>query len=303
MQAKHRFANLCFFYSANLQNNAILYIFLHFIYNICETMQEKGDGMERAAYIPAERQKKMMEYIEANTSAQIHELAQFFQVSEATVRRDLDDLDRQGVLKRTHGGAIKVDRSTSYEHMYSEKIHLMTDEKQRIAEAAARMVHHGDTVIIDSGTTTFFIGQALSQHEQLTIITNDLYLAYQIPIHPSSTLIVTGGMRRQGRQELVGTLTENFIRETHVDVAFIGADGVDLTGGITNANFAEVGVKKLMIKAAMRSVVATDHSKFGRVALARICDLGDVDLLLTDTGLDEEIQNRLRKLNVNFEMV
>ena len=105
--------------------------------------------MERSTYIPAERQKKMMEYIEANTSAQIHELADRFHVSEATVRRDLDELDQQGVLRRTHGGAIKVDRSTSYESMYSEKIAQMTEEKHRIAERAAQMVHPGDTVIVD----------------------------------------------------------------------------------------------------------------------------------------------------------
>lgn len=259
--------------------------------------------LERTAYIPAERQKKMIEYIETNTSAQIHELAQKFRVSEATVRRDLDDLDRQGALRRTHGGAIKMDRSTSYEHMYSEKINFMTEEKQHIAEAAARLVHHGDTVIIDSGTTTFFIAQALAQHEQLTIITNDLYLAYQTPIHPSSTLIVTGGMRRHGRQELVGTVTENFIRDTHVDIAFIGADGVDVMGGVTNANFAELGVKQLMMKAAMRSVVAADHSKFGRIALARICDIKEADLLLTDKGLADEMLNRFHKMGVEVERV
>lgn len=259
--------------------------------------------MERSAYIPAERQKKMIEFIEANTSAQIHELAQRFHVSEATVRRDLDDLDKQGALRRTHGGAIKVDRSTSYEHMYSEKITLMTEEKQRLAERAAQMVHHGDTVMIDSGTTTFFIAQALARHENLTLITNDLYIAYQTPIHPSSTLIVTGGMRRQGRQELVGTVPENFIRDTHVDIAFVGVDGIDLTGGATNANFAEVGVKRLMIQSGMRSVIVADHTKFGRVALARICNLDEADLILTDSGLDEDMLNRIRKLPVEIELV
>ena len=259
--------------------------------------------MEKNTYIPAERQKKMMEYIEANTSAQIHELAEKFHVSEATVRRDLDDLDRQGALRRTHGGAIKVDRSTSYESMYSEKISQMLDEKHRIAEYAAKMVHPGDTVLIDSGTTTFFIAQALSHHENLTIITNDLYIAYQTPIHPSSTLIVTGGVRRQGRQELVGTITENFIRDSHVDVAFIGVDGIDMTGGATNANFSEVGVKRLMLSSATRSVIAADHSKFGRVALARICDLKEASLLLTDLGLDPDIHNRLRKIGVQIETV
>ena len=259
--------------------------------------------MERNTYIPAERQKKMMEYIEANTSAQIHELAERFHVSEATVRRDLDELDQQGALRRTHGGAIKVDRSTSYESMYSEKIGQMLDEKHRIADAAANMVHPGDTVMIDSGTTTFFIAQALSHHENLTLITNDLYVAYQTPIHPSSTLIVTGGTRRQGRQELVGTVTENFIRDTHVDIAFVGVDGIDLTGGVTNANFAEVGVKRLMLRSAAHSVIVADHSKFGRVALARICDLRDASMILTDSGLEGEMLTRMKKLNVTMELV
>ncbi|MBR5108950.1 MAG: DeoR/GlpR transcriptional regulator [Clostridia bacterium] len=259
--------------------------------------------MKKNTYIPAERQKKMMEYIEANTSAQIHELAEKFHVSEATVRRDLDDLDQQGALRRTHGGAIKMDRSTAYESMYSEKISQMLDEKHRIAEYAAKLVHPGDTVHIDSGTTTFFIAQALAHHEDLTIITNDLYIAYQTPIHPSSTLIVTGGVRRQGRQELVGTITENFIRDSHVDVAFIGVDGIDMTGGATNANFSEVGVKRLMLMSAARSVIVADHSKFGRVALARICDLKEASLLLTDSGLDPDIQNRLRKMDVQLETV
>ena len=259
--------------------------------------------MERSTYIPAERQKKIMEYIEANTSAQIHELAEKFHVSEATVRRDLDELDQQGVLRRTHGGAIKVDRSTSYESMYSEKIAQMTEEKHRIAERAAQLVHPGDTVIIDSGTTTFFIAQALAHHEKLTIITNDLYIAYQTPIHPSSTLIVTGGTRRHGRQELVGSVTENLIRRTHVDIVFIGVDGVDLIGGATNANFSEVGVKALMLAAAEKRVIAVDHSKFGRIALAKICDLQDVDLLLTDTGLDHDLLHRMQKLNIKIETV
>ncbi|MBQ4074457.1 MAG: DeoR/GlpR transcriptional regulator [Clostridia bacterium] len=258
--------------------------------------------MERTAYIPAERQKKIIEYIEDNTSAQIHELAEKFRVSEATVRRDLDDLDRQGAIRRTHGGAIKMDRSTSYEHMYAEKIDLMTDEKQRIAERAVLLVHPGDTIIIDSGTTTFYIAQALSRLENLTLITNDLFIASQTPIHPSSTMIVTGGMRRQGRQELVGTLTENFLRDTHVDIAFIGADGLDVHAGITNANFSEIGIKRLMLKSALRSILVADHSKFGRIALARICDMQEPDLILTDSGLDEETINKIKKLQLEIEM-
>lgn len=259
--------------------------------------------MEHQVYIPAERQKKIIEYIERNTSAQIHELSEAFRVSEATVRRDLDDLDRQGAIRRTHGGAMKLDRSTSYEHIYSEKITLMREEKRRIAARAAGMVHAGDTVIIDSGTTTFFIAQALSALENLTVITNDLSIAYQIPLHPTSTMVVTGGMRRTGYQELVGTVTENFIRNTHVDISFVGVDGIDLTGGVSIANFQEVGAKQMMLKAAERSVIVADRTKFGRVALAWLCDLHDTDLLITDNGLENEMLVRIKKLGVEISLV
>lgn len=258
--------------------------------------------MEHTTYIPAERQKKIIEYIERNTSAQIHELAKAFRVSEATVRRDLDDLDRQGAVRRTHGGAIKLDRSTAYEHRFSEKINLMGEEKRRIAALAARMVHPGDTVLLDAGTTTFYIAQNLTEVENLTIITNDLNIAFQTPLHPTSMLVVTGGIRRPGRQELVGTVPENFIRDTHVDLAFIGADGIDLTGGVTIANFSEVGVKQLMLRSAMRSVAVADHTKFGRMALARVCDLKEVDLLVTDSAAEPEMLARIRRLSVEIEL-
>ena len=259
--------------------------------------------MEKNTYIPAERQKKIIEYIELNTSAQIHELAEKFHVSEATVRRDLDDLDRQGALRRTYGGAMKTDNGPSHESVHSEKISRMTDEKQRIAQRAADLVRPGDTVMIDAGTTAFFIARALARHEGLTMITNDLYIACQAPLHPSSTLIVTGGMRRHGYHELVGAIAEGFIRDTHVDIAFIGADGVDLAGGVTNANFSEVGVKQMMLRTAARSVVAADHSKFGRVALARLCDVHEPELILTDSGIGGELVSRYRKQNVPLEAV
>ena len=252
--------------------------------------------MEQHSYIPAERQKRMIEYIEANTSAQIHELAERFGVSEATVRRDLDEMDHRGRIKRTHGGAMKLDRSTAYESKYSEKMNLMTDAKQRIALRAAALVHNGDTVLLDSGTTTYFIAQQLSALQDLTVITNDLGIALNTQLHPSSTLGVTGGMRRPDYQELVGSQAENFIQETRVNVAFLGADGVDLAFGVTNANFAEIGVKRLMIAAAMRPVLCCDHSKFGRASLARICGLDRLSTLITDDGLDAEYAAKVRRL-------
>lgn len=258
--------------------------------------------MERSTYIPAERQKKMMEYIEANTSAQIHELAEKFHVSEATVRRDLDDLDHQGMLRRTHGGAMKVDKSASYESAYSERISLMMAEKHRIAERAARMVHAGDTVMISAGTTTYFIAQALSHLENLTLITNDLYIASQIVLPHTSTLVVTGGTRRPGQQGLIGAVAERMLWNTHVDIAFVGADGVDPIGAVTTVSFEEVSVKRLMLNAAARSVIVADHTKFGRVAMARTCEFNEVSLLLTDQGLNPELLEKFRRINAEVEL-
>lgn len=257
--------------------------------------------MKRSTYIPAERKKKIMEYIENHTSAQIRELADQFHVSEATVRRDLDALDRQGVLRRTHGGAIKTERGASCESQFTERISLMKEEKRRIAQRAAHLVRPGDTVLLDAGTTAFFIAQALTGHENMTLITNDLNIAYQTVLAPSSSLIVTGGARRTGRQDLVGSLPESFIRSMHVDVAFLCVDGLDMEGGATVADFGSVGIKQLMLQAASRSVIAADHSKLGKVALARICALSEAGLILTDSGADPQWIAQMKKLSVPVE--
>ena len=256
--------------------------------------------MQRNTYIPAERQKKMVEYIESNTSAQIHDLSAYFGVSEATVRRDLDDLDRQGAIRRTHGGAIKLDRSTSFEQMYNEKLSFCTEEKRRIAEAAADMVHDGDTVFIDAGTTTLQLALALSHKEHLTLITNDLHIAYAVPAHPTSSIICTGGVRRQGRQELIGSVAEEFIRDSHVNLAFLGADAVDLNLGVTIANFEEVGVKRMLVRSSLRTVLVADHTKFGSVALVKVCDVADCAAIVTDTGISEVAAQKFHRTRIEL---
>lgn len=254
-------------------------------------------------YIPAERQKKIVEHVETNTSATIHDLSELFQVSEATIRRDLDDLHKQGALMRTHGGAIRRERSTSYESLYSEKIHFMEAEKKRIAQYAATLVQNNNTILLDSGTTTYYLAQALSQHDNLNIITNDLFIACEVPLQPTSTLIVTGGIRRKGRQELVGTAAENFIRDTHVDTAFVGTDGVTAKGFVTNANFSEIGVKKMMLESSNRKILLADHTKFGNNALARFCYIWDFDMVITDKEIEKEQLDSFKNYKTEFILV
>lgn len=255
---------------------------------------------QKSISIPAERQKQIVEYIEKYGSGQIKALADYHNVSEATIRRDLDELAASGIIQRTHGGAIVIDRSTSFEHKYSEKMNLMLAEKCSIAKAACELIRDGDTIFLDSGTTTYFIAQNLGPFKDLTVITHDLQIANTAILHSTSTLIVTGGIRREGFSVLVGSVTENFIRDLNVDMVFLGADAIDVENGVYNANFLEVGIKKLLLKIGKSIVLVSDTSKFSRSALAKVCGINSIDILITDKGITDEINEQLRKKGIQI---
>jgi len=242
--------------------------------------------------IPAKRQQRIVSYINEKSGAQIKELSDLCHVSEATIRRDLDELAQSGQVERTHGGAMAVS-STSFERYHSEKIKLMTAEKRRIAKRAAELVKDGDSVFLDSGTTAFFLAQHLTQHRNLTIITNNLDIAYAVQVHASSTMVVTGGIRRDNYSVLVGSTTESFIKSLYVDIAFMGSDAVNPRAGVFNSNFMEIGVKQEVAKCGKRLVLITDRSKFSRRALTKVCDLSAIDVVITDKGLEEDIRELL----------
>jgi len=259
-----------------------------------------GNQKQKISSIPAERQKQIIEYIENHGSAQIKALADYQNVSEATIRRDLDELAASGIIERTHGGAIVIDKSTSFEHKYSEKMKLMLAEKCSIAKAASELVRDGDTVFLDSGTTTYFIAQNLGNFKDLTVITHDLQIGNTAVLHPTSTLIVTGGIRREGFSVLVGSHTENFIKELKVNLVFLGADAIDVKNGIYNANFLEVGIKKLLVAIGKHVVLVSDSSKFSRSALAKVCGIGSIDTIVTDSGITDEIKDQIEKNGVRL---
>lgn len=253
--------------------------------------------MSENTYVPVDRQRRILEYINQNRTARLQELALYFHISEATARRDLDELSRQGAIIRTHGGAMRVEKSTAYETLYQERMNQQQPEKERIAIRAAQMVKNGDTVFIDAGTTAFAIAKAISHLERLTIITNDLFTASQLQLKPTSTLMVTGGMRRGGNfQELVGAVAEEFIHAAHVDIAFLGVDGIDWMGNVCIANFDEMGVKRAMLHSATQKVIVADHGKIGHAALVRICYLKDADCLITDDGISTDNLKKLKKV-------
>lgn len=240
------------------------------------------------------RQQEILDYINANGNANIREFIGVHDVSEATIRRDFDELSKLGLIDRVHGGAVRVN-STTFERFHSEKMSLMLGEKMRIAAYAASLVKNGDSVFLDSGTTAYFIARELSHHKDLVIITNSLDIVQSVQFDPTVSLIVTGGVRREQYNALVGSIAEQIISSFCVDKAFMGCDAIDPESGVYNTNFLAVGVKQCITRCGKKTILVADSSKFYVKALAKVCDLQHIDMIITDNGLDDKTVQAVRK--------
>ncbi|WP_312645305.1 DeoR/GlpR family DNA-binding transcription regulator [Hydrogenoanaerobacterium sp.] len=252
--------------------------------------------------IPAERKKRILEYIKDNGSAQIKELSVSFSVSEATIRRDLSELDEEGLIERTHGGAILSSAKTIAEPAYSAKLNVQSDDEKAIAQHVSALIKDGDSVFLDSGSTTYQIAKCLTGHHNLTVVTYDLCIANTIPFHHSTSLIVTGGVKKEGDNLLTGGLTVEFIRNIHVDKAILSVDAIDLDFGVSSSDFIQAIVKKMIVGAGDQIYLVADHTKFGKAVFAKICDLKEIDLLITDSGIDEKHLQRFKQEKICYQL-
>jgi len=217
-------------------------------------------------------------YIDAKT------LSADLGVDTSTIRRDLDALAREGKVERTHGGARPID-GAGPEVPYAAKKDVRRAEKSAIAAVAAAMVSDGESVVLDSGSTTYEVAVALRQRSSLTVLTNDLRIAKYVATFPDVRLLVSGGELLGSVYTLVGDHAVRFMSSYSADWAFLGADAIDPAAGITNTNTLEVPIKRALMGAAARTVLVADHSKFGQRALAKVAALDDVDVIVTDSGL------------------
>ncbi|MCU1447318.1 DeoR/GlpR family DNA-binding transcription regulator [Cryobacterium sp.] len=245
--------------------------------------------------LPAhQRREQIQRLVHERGFVRVSELSDTFGVSGVTARADLDQLESAGSLTRIHGGAVpaglapvgRPDREFSFE----EALVSSVLPKQQIGELAASLVSSGQSVILDVGTTTLAVARALVARTDLTdvvVITNGLSIALALePAIPRFTVIVTGGSLRPLQHSLVDPLAHTVLSQVHADLAFIGCNGVDVDGGVTNINLPEAGVKTRMLAAAARSVVVADGFKLGHVHLGRIGPLAAFDTLVTDAAAD-----------------
>ncbi|MFT9057031.1 MAG: DeoR/GlpR family DNA-binding transcription regulator [Ethanoligenens sp.] len=234
-----------------------------------------------------ERLQKIAGYVQSNTRASVHRLCELFGVSESTVRRDLNELEKRRLLKRTHGGAVCLE-SVGFEPTYSEKEDQYREEKQSIAERAAAMIEDGESLLIDAGTTTLYLVPHLSKFKLLTVVTNSILLLQQLAPYSGITLMSTGGTLRPNTMALVGPVAESFLGRIRVDKAFIATNGIEKNMGLTTPNISEASVKEKMMQVSEQVFVLADHTKIGRVSFARFGMLSEIDGCITSDLITDE---------------
>ncbi|HEY4252800.1 MAG TPA: DeoR/GlpR family DNA-binding transcription regulator [Roseomonas sp.] len=266
----------------------------------------EGDmpGRGRVEMLPARRWALILDRLRQTGAASIQELAEAIGASGSTVRRDLEHLVKGGALVRTHGGALlqRTEHAT-FEPEITLAAELARPEKMAIAAAVAAEIQPGQSVIFDASTTVLEVARLVIQRQlPLTAVTNSLAIAQLLAAAPAVQLVVPGGTVRAGSLTLVGRPGEDFLRTIHADLALIGTHAV--TGAILTETSLEVAaMKRAMIAAARRTLVLADSSKFGPPSFCTICDLSEVDAIVTDAGLAAAHQEALRGLNVTLRIV
>jgi len=251
-----------------------------------------------------ERRRKILEIVEHSGRVTVGDIVRGLSVSAVTARSDLDALSSAGMIIRSHGGGVRPQEATR-DYPVDFKATLHSAEKQRIGEAAARLVRSNETIILDSGSTTAEIARHLN-HAQLhnvTVITNALNIATELLGATGISLIMIGGILRQISRSFVGPHAEQILREFHADRLFLAVDGFDLETGPATPDILEAQLNGLMMEVARETTIVTDSSKLGRRSLSRIGSADRIHRLITDTGAPKEFLAALQARGVEVVTV
>lgn len=250
----------------------------------------------------SERMLAVLALLEPGETVPLARLTADLGVSPATVRRDLADLEEQGLLVRTHGGARAAEKRDEVPVRLRDT--RFREAKQSIARRVATLVPTGPySVALSGGTTTAEVAKVLATRPDLAIVTNALTTAVQLVSRPNLKVIITGGVLRSSSYEAVGVIAENTFNAINVGTAVLGTDGISAAGGATTHDETEARTNHAMVAHAQRVIVAADGSKVGRVTLAKMADLGEVHVLVTDSTADPDELDRIRAAGVEVVVV
>ncbi len=248
-----------------------------------------------------ERKHMIVELVNANVKITVAELCDRFSVSPATVRNDLRELEESGRLKRTHGGAISNRRANFEQDSYQKEVKRVA-QKTDIAAAALKYVNEGDTIVVDTGTTTFEFAKMLQNFENLNVVTNDIQIAAYLERNTKASIIIAGGAVRRNYHYTTGQKAIDTITGLNVDRAFIGVNGFSVQKGITVPHIDTAYLKTKFVEISDEIILLADSTKLDRFSFVKFGDVEDVDVLITDYEADLDYLETIRAAGVEVEV-
>jgi DeoR/GlpR family transcriptional regulator of sugar metabolism len=249
-----------------------------------------------------ERLGKIIEIIQAQGRVSVSELSDRFGVSPVTVRNDLASLERQGLINRTHGGAV-VRPDSKQEPAFLLRKELHSKEKELIGAKAAEYIYDGDSIALDASTTAWHIARNIKGRQELTVLTNGLFIALELSDTPGVTVVMPGGMLRSGSTSLVGDIGVGMLDRFHVQKAFFGAWGLTIQEGLTDLNQYEVEMKRLLVAKSKEVIAVIDASKWGQVAFTTFAQLDQVHRIITNSSAPEAMVTSIRQCGIEITLV
>ena len=245
-----------------------------------------------------ERQEQLLHFVQQRRRVTVGEISEQFGVSVATVRRDLESLEGQGVIQRFHGGA-KAIKQAPPELPVLQRSEQRSDEKGRIGRATAELIDDGDTVFLGSGTSVLEVAKHLHRRKSLTVITNSLLVLNELSRMPEITIVGLGGMLRHNEMSMIGHITEQALTEVRAQKTVMGIRAIDVQNGLTNDYLPETKTDRAILAQQGQIIIVADHSKCGRVSTALVAPLSAVDTLVTDDKAPSEFVDTLKSRGIN----
>lgn len=244
-----------------------------------------------------ERRNTILEILKKDGRVVVSDLSAMFKVTEETIRRDLEKLEKEGHAKKTYGGAIVVENANiDLPYIVRKKENVVG--KEYIAQVISSMIEDGDHIMMDASSTAVFVAKRLKNKKKLTLITNSIEILLELSDVTGWKVLSTGGILREGSLSLVGYQAEKMINTYHVDKSIISCKGVDIEKGITDSNEMDAHIKNLMLESSKTKILAVDSSKFDKISFTKIGDLSNVDMVITDSEPSDMWKRTFDALNI-----
>ncbi|MCI5699944.1 MAG: DeoR/GlpR family DNA-binding transcription regulator [Lachnospiraceae bacterium] len=247
--------------------------------------------------LAVERRNHILEKLQEEKKVVVSELSQLYDVSEETIRRDLDKLDKDGLCIKSYGGAI-LNENANIDMPFNVRRKRNPSGKQKIAEIVAERISDGEHIMLDASTTSIFIAKAIKHKKNLTVITNSIEIVIELSDVPDWTVISSGGEVKGEYLAMVGTNTVERLNSFNVEKSIISCKGFDLEKGFTDSNEQFAQAKQAMMRAGDKCILAVDSSKFGTVSFSKIGDLDSVDTIITDKKPDQNLLDRFEEMGI-----